>query len=190
MENVLLQVNTRAQFRQWLLENARQADECWLSLKRGEPVGSDTFYYLDAVEEALCFGWIDSTLTNMEGIALQRFTPRRAGSHWTELNKQRVRRLEKLGLMTDAGRRVLPPMGPRSFRADPEIVAALKRARVWKKFQAFPPLYQRIRLSNIQFYKQRNMDYNAALERLIESTKKGKMYGVWDDYGRLTDSDC
>ena len=93
------------------------------------------FYYLDAVEEALCFGWIDSTNKVIDGVRMQRFTPRKKNSLWTELNKERVRRLEQLGMMTDAGRAVLPPMGVRSFRIDPDVETSLKQARVWSKFK-------------------------------------------------------
>lgn len=162
--------------------------ECWLELKRGKPVDEEHFWYLDAVEEALCFGWIDSTHRNIDGREMQRFSPRRKNSPWTELNKERVRRLEKLGLMTDAGRKVLPPMGRGSFKVDPNIEKALKEARVWSKFKRFPPLYQRIRAYNVHFYKSRNKsEYEKTLQHLIEETKKGKMFGEWNDYGRLVD---
>ena len=153
---------------------------------RGRPTDTDHLWYLDAVEEALCFGWIDSTLSTADGQPLQRFTPRRKGSPWSELNKERVRRLEHLGLMTDAGRAVLPPMGPRSFAFDTELVAALKASRAWTAFRRFPPLYQRVRAYNTTFYKQRDPDtYRRALNHLIEETRKGHMFGQWDDYGRL-----
>lgn len=119
---------------------------------------------------------------------MQRFTPRKKYSPWTELNKERVRRLEKLGLMTAAGRAVLPAMGVRSFRIDPEIESAMRNARVWTKFRSFPPLYQRIRAYNVVFYKKRDPDqYGKALRHLIEETKKGRMFGEWNDYGRLLD---
>lgn len=90
--------------------------------------------------------------------------------------------------MTDAGRRVLPPMGARSFKFDSGIVAALKIARCWTKFRLFPPLYQRIRAYNVAFYKQRDMTmYEQTLAHLIEETKKGRVFGEWNDYGRLVD---
>ena len=144
----------------------------------------------DAVEEALCFGWIDSTVKPVDGVTLQRFSPRQKNALWTELNKERVRRLERLGLMTDAGRAVLPPMGPRSFRVDPEVEKALKQARVWTKFRRFPPLYQRVRAYNLWFYKTRLPDqYEASLAHLIEETKKGRTFGNWNDYGRLTEGE-
>ena len=149
---------------------------------------NEHFWYLDAVEEALCFGWIDSTIRMISGKAMQRFSPRRATSGWTELNKERVRRLEKLGLMTEAGRAVLPPMGKRSFTPDKEVVAALKAAGVWSRFRTFHPLYQRIRLSNLAFCKVRHpSSYARMLSHVIEETRKGRMYGSWNDYGRLLD---
>ncbi|MBR2590602.1 MAG: thymidylate synthase [Clostridia bacterium] len=186
-ENILLHIHNRAQFRSWLEENAHREKECWLQLKRGKPVDAQAFYYLDAVEEALCFGWIDSIQKKINGMPMQRFSPRSKNSHWTELNKARVRRLEALGLMCDAGRAVLPPMGTRSFHADAEIVGALKANRVWSRFRRFPPLYQRVKLSNIAFYKSQGLSYESALQSLIAHTKKGEMYGEWDDYGRLSE---
>ena len=61
MENNILQIDNRKDFREWLALHAGNESECWVELKRGKPVEDDKFYYLDAVEEALCFGWIDST---------------------------------------------------------------------------------------------------------------------------------
>lgn len=186
-ENVL-QVKNRTEFRQWLTLHSSIETECWITVKRGKPISSDVFYYLDAVEEALCFGWIDSTHEVIDGVRMQRFTPRQRNSNWTELNKERVRRLEKLGLMTGAGRAVLPAMGARSFRIDPDIEAVMKQARVWSKFKSFPSLYQRVRAGNIAFYKKRNPDiYEKMLSRLIVETRKGQMFGEWNDYGRLVD---
>ncbi len=185
-ENIL-DVKDRAGFRRWLESNHSSERECWLELRRGKPTDPDAFYYLDAVEEALCFGWIDSASKVVEGARIQRFSPRRRGSPWSELNKERVRRLESLGLMTDAGRAVLPPMGPRSFRIDPDIERALKDARAWSKFRSFPPLYRRVRAYNVAFYKKRDPEvYRRALVHLVEETKRGRMFGQWDDYGRLT----
>ena len=69
---------------------------------------------------------------------------------------------------------------------DPDVVNDLKDAGLWDKFTPFPPLYQRVRAYNVAFYKSRNPEgYQKALSRLIESTKQGKMYGEWNDYGRL-----
>ena len=117
----ILEVVDRADFRKWLEQNGAAETECRISVKRGKPLDDTVFYYLDAVEEALCFGWIDSTHKVIDGKRMQRFSPRKKNSPWTELNKERVRRLERFGLMTDAGRAVLPPIGVRSFKTDKDI---------------------------------------------------------------------
>lgn len=188
MEQNILAIHSRRELRDWFMIHAEDESECWIEVKRGKPVDPTMFYYIDAVEEALCFGWIDSTHKDIGGVRMQRFSPRKKNSPWTELNKERVRRLEKLGLMTDAGRDVLPAMGVRSFRVDSDVEAAMKQARVWSKFKSFPPLYQRIRAYNVAFYKKRDTQmYQQTLSHLIEETKKGKMFGEWNDYGRLLD---
>ncbi len=186
--NNILQIDNRKEFRKWLALHAGSESECWVELKRGKPVDDNMFYYLDAVEEALCFGWIDGVQKMIAGKRMQRFTPRKKKGTRTELNKERVRRLEKLGLMTDAGRAVLPMMGSRSFKIDKDIEAAMKASRCWSKFKSFPPLYQRVRAYNVAFYKKRNPAmYSRMLDHLISETKKGLMFGEWNDYGRLLD---
>ena len=184
----ILSLSNRIDFRTWLSQHSTTEDECWINVKRGKPVDNIHFRYLDAVEEALCFGWIDSTQKLIDNVRLQRFTPRKKNSPWSELNKERVRRLERLGLMTDAGRAVLPDMDITHFGVDPEIEAAMKKARVWSKFKSFPELYQRVRAYNVAFYKNIKKDpqmYERGLLHLIEETRKGKMFGEWNDYGRL-----
>lgn len=154
-------------------------------LKYGKPQDKKSLWYLDAVEEALCFGWIDSSQKVIDGIRHQRFSPRRKGSVWTELNKERVRRLEKLNLMTNAGRLVLPDMSE-EFIMDKDIEKLLKKEKALDNFNSFPKLYKKIRIYNINFYKKRNKDtYEKALKHFIEETKKNKMFGQWNDYGRL-----
>ena len=187
-EQNILNIVNRREFRAWFEAHSAAETECWVVVKRGRPSDTETFYYLDAIEEALCFGWVDSVQKLIDGKRMQRFSPRKSNSPWTELNKARVRRLESLGRMTDAGRAVLPAMGPRSFRVDREIEAAMKAARVWSKFRSFPALYQRVRAYNVAFYKNRDPEiYQKALAHLIEETKWGRMFGEWNDYGRLPD---
>ena len=104
----LLEFTQRQQLRDWLQENHASAKECWVVMSRAKnPVG--VLPYLDVVEEALCFGWIDSTMKRLpDGRLAQRLSPRRKKSHWTELNKERCRRLIQEGKMTDAGLNVIP----------------------------------------------------------------------------------
>ena len=183
MKNIL-DISTRQEFRDWLSKNSKIEVECYISCIREKPTG-DNFTYLDAVEEALCFGWIDSIFKKVGDKYLQRFSPRNKNSPWSELNKERVRRLIKIGLMTKEGRKVLPSM---RYKEDIDVIEALKKARVYSKFKKFPPLYQRVRIYNISFFKDKDVNkYNSSLAHLIDSTKKGEMFGNWNDYGRLLD---
>lgn len=184
MDNIL-NIDRREDFRKWLKEKASSAKECFIPLLRKKPDGI-SFVYLDAVEEALCFGWIDSTYKIIDGIHYQRFSKRTNKSSWTELNKERARRMIKLGLMTEAGYQVLPSLYE-NFIIDEEIKTALIKEGCFEIFQSFSPLYQRIRISNIMSKKKDIKAYEASLNHLIKETKKGKMFGSWNDYGRLLD---
>lgn len=105
---LLLEYSDRSQLRDWLLENHAKEKECWVVMSRSKTPPPGTIPYIDVVEEALCFGWIDSTLKRLpDGRLAQRLSPRRKKSHWTELNKLRCQDLENRGLMTQAGRDAL-----------------------------------------------------------------------------------
>jgi len=148
-----------------------------------------TLLYLDAVEEALCFGWIDGVKKKtVDGILAQRMSPRKRNSSWTELNKERVRRLERLGLMTAAGNRVLPDMDIEHFAIDDEIMERLKHEpNGYAHFMAFPALYRRIRIDTIQSVRHQPELFASRLEKFIEHTRENRMYGQWHDSGRLLD---
>lgn len=181
MQNIL-DVKNRNEFRNWLINNSDKEKECWVNAVRKKP-DDHSFIYLDAVEEALCFGWVDSVQKSINGVNYQRFSPRKKNSPWTELNKERARRLIKLGLMTNKGKKVLPDM---RYKVDIDVINELKKARVYSKFKSFPPLYQRIRIYNVSFYKNKDKKtYQSALKHLIEKTKNNEMFGEWNDYGRL-----
>lgn len=94
----LLEAKNREELRQWLEKNHATEPECWVVVKRGRPKDDGTFWYVDAVEEALCFGWIDSTTKRLSnGCTAQRLAPRQKRSAWSELNKERCRRMERMG---------------------------------------------------------------------------------------------
>ena len=104
-----LSFKNRNELRQWLVENHSTARECWVVSFRKKQPEWVALPYLDIVEEALCFGWIDSTCKKLpDGRLVQRLSPRRKHSHWTELNKQRCHDLERRGLMTPAGLAAMP----------------------------------------------------------------------------------
>ena len=98
---------TRAAWRAWLTTNHDEARGVWL-VGWKSTTGRPTVPYEETVEEALCFGWIDSTVNRLdEDRNLQLMTPRKARSPWSRLNRRRVAKLEKAGLMTDAGRQAI-----------------------------------------------------------------------------------
>jgi len=188
MDNIL-KINNWKQFRKWLTSNHSKATECWVQVKLGEPKDSKHLYYIDAVEQAICFGWIDSIKKNdaKHGF-IQKFSPRKPNSNWTQLNIERAKRLIKLGLMTSSGLKTLPDLNkPVVINAD--IKRILKDPIIAKNFNNFPDLYKRIRIDSIQRYKSINKDtYKKALNNFKKQTKANKMYGNWNDYGRLLDN--
>lgn len=178
----LVSARTRQEWREWLKDNHRREAYCWVTLSKNH-----SFSYLDAVEEALCFGWIDSTKKRVnETDVAQRFSPRKSNSHWTELNKERVRRLDKLGLMTEEGKKVLPDMTPESFTIDEAIIAELQKDEVlYEHFQSLPDLYVRIKIDNIQLVKKDKALHQKRLTKFLDNTRVNKLYGQWHDDGRL-----
>ncbi|KRM30839.1 hypothetical protein FC83_GL001398 [Agrilactobacillus composti DSM 18527 = JCM 14202] len=157
-------------------------------MTRGIPKDTQTFWYVDAVEEALCFGWIDSTYKVIVPgqPASQRLVPRNPHSQWSELNKQRCRRLIRLGKMTPAGARLLPDLDPGQFKIDPKIINALKRQpKAWAFFQTCPPLYRRVRCDTIQIKKRDTKLFQARLAKFVAACAQQKLIGQWDDGGRL-----
>ena len=93
----------------WFLNHADQEKELYVCVSRQRPEKCvDILSYYDAVKAALCFGWIDSTLRNIDGVLIQRFSPRKKKSHWTETNINRCIELNKKGLLTEAGKKVCP----------------------------------------------------------------------------------
>lgn len=183
----LLPAQNRDELREWFSENYNKGTECWVVVKRGRPVDNGTFWYIDAVEEAMCFGWIDSTTKKMDnGITAQRLAPRRKNSLWSELNKEHCRRMERLGRMTDAGRAVFPDMSENGFVIDKMILDALQiDAEIWENFQKFPPIYQRVRIDTIQIKKKHPELFQSRLQKFLDNTKAGITYGEWNDNGCL-----
>lgn len=186
IENLFTGIS-REDLRAWLQENCTTEKSCWVVVSMTP--NPDTLLYLDAVEESLCFGWIDGVKKKISETGLaQRLSPRSKKSSWTELNKERVRRLEKLGLMSDEGRKVLPDMDPDSFKIDRVIEQRLKEERqVYENFLAFPALYKRVRIDTIQSNKNQPELFKSRLDKFITNTKENKMYGQWHDNGRLLD---
>ncbi len=146
----IVHAETRAQWRNWLAEHHATTRGVWLCSWRGA-TGRPRCSYPEAVEEAICFGWIDSTTTVLdEERGLQLFTPRRPKSPWTRLNRERAAIMEERGLMTDGGRRTIAAAQANGWwtisdqvedlKEPPELKAALDRdQRARSAWDGFPP---------------------------------------------------
>jgi uncharacterized protein YdeI (YjbR/CyaY-like superfamily) len=98
-----LYLKTRNEWRKWLEKNHSTVDEVWLKYYK-KTSGKPRIPYNDAVEEALCFGWIDGKIKRInEDYYIQRFTPRRSGSRWSKYNIDRIQKLIKEGGMKQSG---------------------------------------------------------------------------------------
>ena len=185
----LLDIHTREELYAWYLENHDKVSDFWLRINRAREPFPGVVGYVDAVEVALCFGWIDSTQKRIDdGKPIQHFTPRRKRSNWCWNNIERCRRLIDLSEMTPAGLAVLPEHDPKNFVFEEWVINALKADPiVWKNFNLFPGAYQRIKVDRIQHYNNTKRPEYALhmLQTLIDDTRMGKMQPGWDDNGKL-----
>lgn len=170
----------RKEWRKWLEKNHRKEKEIWLIYYK-KSSGKPRIPYEDAVEEALCFGWIDGQAKGIdEQKYAQRFSPRRKGSNWSELNKERVRKLIKNRQMTTTGLEAYPHehTAPK-LKIPKDILKALKANKAaWENFQHLPETYKRVRIayiisSSIPAQKPKRLAY------FIKMTAKNKMFGSW-----------
>jgi uncharacterized protein YdeI (YjbR/CyaY-like superfamily) len=161
-------------WRDWLMKNHHKKTEIWLLLEKNAGLT-----YLEAVLEALCFGWIDGIAKKHTTSLAQRFTPRRKKSHWTELNKQRARRLISDGKMTAAGLAVLPDLSLESFRVAEDILSAIqKNPEAWDNFGQLEDSYVRIRIGYIEEVRRQPVVFQSRLQNFIAKTAKGKTFGT------------
>lgn len=185
MELKILNIKNRKQLRNWLLKNSKTSNGIYVPYLSCKPTNDKDLNYINIVEEALCFGWVDSTKKKDEKLgACLRLSPRRKNSHWTYLNFVRCKRLISLGLMTKEGLDVMP----KSYDVKPnkDLAKILKQKDIKNNFEKFPILYQKIRIDSIQRYIDISKEmYNKAIANFIKQTKVGKMYGQWNDFGRL-----
>jgi uncharacterized protein YdeI (YjbR/CyaY-like superfamily) len=186
-----LYVKSRKDWRAWLATNHRSVPEIWLIYYKKHS-GKLRIPYNDAVEEALCYGWIDSTLKpGDEQYYLQRFSPRRKNSKLSEMNKERVRRLIRLKKMTRFGlERINHHLEAatmlsthrirlKKFALPEDILQVMKADRaIWKTFSKFPLSYKRIRIGWIDAARHRPEIFRSRLKYFLKMTKINKKFGM------------
>lgn len=174
-----LYVKNRDDWRKWLEKNHQSEKEIWLIYCK-KHTNKPRIPYNDAVEEALCFGWIDSTVKRVdEDRTAQRFTPRRKGSSLSEPNRQRIKKLIKQNKMTDFGLEVVKDQLNDEFIFPKDIIDVLKQDSVtWKNFQNFPLDYKKIRMAFIEGARKRPEEFKRRLNNFLKMTAKNKKYGL------------
>ena len=174
-----LYVPVRKAWRAWLKKNHKTEKEIWL-VYYNKSSGKERVPYNAAVEEALCFGWIDSTVKKIDSESFaQRFTPRNPKSPWSEMNKERARRLIAAKKMTKAGLALLGNVHEEEFTIAADILKALKKDKeTWQNFQQFPESYKRIRIGFIHASRNRPEFFKKRLAYFLKMTKQNKMFGM------------
>src|SRR5512142_1080529 len=177
----LLEAADRKEWRRWLKKNFRTADEIWLVYyKKGS--GQLRIPYNDAVEEALCFGWIDSTVRNLDDQRYaQRFSPRRPKSSYSPANLERLRQLVAEGRVERSVLASLPSLegagAPRLVVAK-DILAAIKADKeAWANYRKLSPGYKRIRIGFIEGARNRPAEFKKRLDYFIKMTARNKLFG-------------
>lgn len=177
---------SRQDIRQWLIKHYNKESVCFVQIQKNHPCYSNVDLYIDMVEEALCFGWIDSTVKRIDANTVaHRLSPRRPKSVWTELNKARFEKMQSLGLVVARGLDEYKKSG--AFVIDEDIIKIINADPVLQEnFRHLPPLYVRVRIDNIQKYKTLDVElYKKSLDKFIKNTRMGIIYGKWNDNGRL-----
>ena len=176
--------HNRQEWRAWLETHHKIKPEVWLRTFR-KASGRPSLSYDDLVEECLCFGWIDGAVKKYdEDSMVQRVTPRRKKSFLSELNRQRVWKLQHLGLITPAG---IEPIADQIGSPDDPLVipawileALQADAQVWQNFEQFPHHYKRLKIGWIAEVRSDSRREEAVkrLNYLLKMTAQGKMYGT------------
>jgi len=174
-----LYVTRRREWRAWLRTNYRKETEIWLVYYKKHS-GKPRIPYDHAVEEALCYGWIDSIVKRVDDErTVQRFSPRRPKSFLSETNKERVRRLVQSKRMTRFGLAAIETQLKEEFTFAPDILQALRRdAATWKNFQSFPESYRRIRVGWIDAARHRPDIFAQRLRYFSRMTAQNKKFGM------------
>ena len=175
---------TRQDWRNWLVLNHAHSNEIWLVLLK-KHTKQAAFTYQEALEEALCFGWIDGVRQRIDDLRYaQRFSPRTKTSRWSETNKALATELEARGLMTPAGfaskasSPTTPNLAQQEDSALPDwLISAIQANPIaWRNFSALPPSHQRRYVGWISSAKRaetRSKRITEAISLLTENKRLG-----------------
>lgn len=176
----------RSEWRAWLSTHFETEKEIWFVFPM-KASGEDSLSYNDAVEEALCFGWIDSTIKHIDPLRrAQRFTPRNPTSVYSRPNIERLIWLNQRGLLHPSVRASVLPLvtAPYVFPAD--ILDRIQDDPLaWENYNAFPNGYKRIRIAYIDAARKRPDEFEKRLRSFIDKTRKNKRipgFGGIDKY--------
>ncbi|MBN1938393.1 MAG: YdeI/OmpD-associated family protein [Candidatus Aminicenantes bacterium] len=173
-----LYVTNRREWRAWLRKNYRAEKSIWLIFYKKDS-GKPRIPYNDAVEEALCFGWIDSTIKkiDVERFA-QRFSRRNPKSPYSQANTERLLAMIAKGKVA---KDVLETYGvpeEKKFKVPPDILKAIKADKeAWANFRKLSPSYIRIRVGFIERSRSRPDFFKKRLDYFIKMTAKGRTFG-------------
>lgn len=177
-ERELLYASTRKQWREWLRKNHSAKKEIWLVYYKKHS-NKIRIPYNDAVEEALCFGWIDSTVRTIdENKYAQRFSPRKAGSAYSQSNIERLHALIKQKKVIKSVLDKLPKLPSVQSKAPDDIIESIKLdEKAWKNFQKLSDSYKRIRIAFIDGARKRPREFEKRLRYFIKMTARNKLFG-------------
>ena len=180
--------NDRNEWRAYLAAHFDCAKEVWFVFPTS---GADesSISYNDAVEEALCFGWIDSINKRLDGThCIRRFSPRKKGSAYSQPNIERLLWLEERGLLHPSVRKEILPLISAPFIFPPDILEELKtNSTVWSNYQGFSEPYKRIRIAYIEAARKRPEEFQKRMNNFIEKTRRNQLikgYGGIEKYYR------
>jgi uncharacterized protein YdeI (YjbR/CyaY-like superfamily) len=173
-----LYITNRKDWRAWLKKHHKTEKEIWLVYPK-KVTGKPRIEYNDAVEEVLCFGWIDSIVKKWdEESTVQRFSPRKPGAKYSQANIERLRTLVAKKKVNKEVADSLRDILSKKFVIPPDILNAIKaNKQAWKNFQQFSDSYKRIRIAFIEGARNRPAEFKKRLRHFIEMTEKNKMFG-------------
>lgn len=173
-----LYVKNREAWRTWLKKNFDKETKIWLIYPKISS-NKKRILYNDAVEEALCFGWIDSTVKSLdEDNSIQRFTPRNPKSSYSQLNKERMKWLLENNLLHPSQLEKAKEIAVEKFVSPKDIIDAIKKDKiVWKNYKEFSDTYKRIRIAYMDYARERPEEFKKRLNNFINKTRVNKQIG-------------